>query len=282
MQPAIRHSPPRPPCFQQSPFRIQVVVQPATEHGFFFPPPCLMQCSKPRAAGVEHPSTLHHPYAPYLQHRSRAIRAAFKAAHFGPAMLPAEPHANRGGGAANHGARLLLLPTAVFDAMLESSCCRGEAPIDLAPAVRTMLAATVTSNSNSGAARYRARRPLLPTMCHAMLESTACSEGASRKFAPSVRTMLDASTLCSSKRLAAFKIAHFCPTATMSRAQSSCHGGSRAIIKRSDHIDALLPAQLTTVLGSCTAAFDRAQLCAMCSTDGIAVGRIGAPVNYAH
>ena len=56
------------------------------------------------------------------------------------AVLPAESLPNTGGGAARHGARLLL-PTAVFDAMLETSCCRGGASIDLAPPVRTMLAA---------------------------------------------------------------------------------------------------------------------------------------------
>ena len=33
-----------PPCLAQRPLRWEVVVQPATEHGFFFFPPCVMQC----------------------------------------------------------------------------------------------------------------------------------------------------------------------------------------------------------------------------------------------
>ena len=73
VQPAIWHSPLPPPCLPQRPLRAEVVVQPATEHGlFFFPPPCAVQCSNPCAAGVVHPSTLHHPWAPCLVQRPRA------------------------------------------------------------------------------------------------------------------------------------------------------------------------------------------------------------------
>ena len=65
------------------------------------------------------------------------------------AMFAAEAFASRGGGAARHGARLLLLPAAVCDAMLEPLCCRGGASINLAPAMRTMPDATPTRLSKS-------------------------------------------------------------------------------------------------------------------------------------
>ena len=45
--------------------------------------------------------------------------------------------------------RLLLLPAAVCDAMLESMCCRGGASIDLAPAIRTMPIAPAACSSRS-------------------------------------------------------------------------------------------------------------------------------------
>ena len=68
------------------------------------------------------------------------------------AVFGAETLASRGGGAARHRARLLLLPAAVCDAMLESMCCRGGASIDLAPAIRTMPIATAACSSRSIAA----------------------------------------------------------------------------------------------------------------------------------
>eukprot|EP00729_Bicosta_minor_P032723 gene32723-biopygen30523 len=71
---------------------------------------------------------------------------------FAAAMFDAEAFASRGGGAARHGARLLLLPTAVFEAMLEPSCCRGGASIYLAPPIRTMPTATATCLGTSLAA----------------------------------------------------------------------------------------------------------------------------------
>ena len=43
VQPPITHSPGPPPCLPQRPLRSEVVVQPATEHDFFLPPPCLKQ-----------------------------------------------------------------------------------------------------------------------------------------------------------------------------------------------------------------------------------------------
>ena len=68
------------------------------------------------------------------------------------AVFTTEAFAIRGGGAARHGARLPLLPAAVCDAMLEPSCCRGGAPITLAPSIRTMPSATTTCLSKSLAA----------------------------------------------------------------------------------------------------------------------------------
>ena len=43
-QPPKTHSLGPPPCFAQRPLRIALVVHPATEHGFFFPPQCLKRC----------------------------------------------------------------------------------------------------------------------------------------------------------------------------------------------------------------------------------------------
>ena len=45
-----------------------MVVQPATEHGFFFPPLCLPQYGDPEAALVVHPANLHVPFAPCFSH----------------------------------------------------------------------------------------------------------------------------------------------------------------------------------------------------------------------
>ena len=55
-------------------------MQPDTGHGFlFFPPLRVMQCSKPCTAGVVHPSSLHHPYAPCLWQRPRACARVLQA-----------------------------------------------------------------------------------------------------------------------------------------------------------------------------------------------------------
>ena len=67
-------------------------------------------------------------------------------------VFTTEAFASRGGGAARHIARPLLLPAAVFEAMLESLCCRGGASINLAPPMRTMPTATAACNSASLAA----------------------------------------------------------------------------------------------------------------------------------
>ena len=68
------------------------------------------------------------------------------------AVFTTEAVAVRSGGAARHGARPLLLPAAVCDAVLEPLCCRGGASINLAPAIRTMPSATATGMSKRLAA----------------------------------------------------------------------------------------------------------------------------------
>ena len=70
------------------------------------------------------------------------------------AVFTTETPLTRVGGATRHGARLLLLllPAAVCEAMLESSCCRGGASITLAPAMRTMPSATTACFSKRLAA----------------------------------------------------------------------------------------------------------------------------------
>ena len=80
--------------------------------------------------------------------------ASDRAFLFATAMFTAETPCIRGGGAVRHGARLplLLLPAAVFKAMLEPLCCRGGASMNLAPAVSTMPDATAACNSTSLAA----------------------------------------------------------------------------------------------------------------------------------
>ena len=71
---------------------------------------------------------------------------------FAAPVFAAEAFAVRGGGAARHGARPLLLPATVCDAMLEPLSCRGGASITLAPPIGTMPTATATCNSKSLAA----------------------------------------------------------------------------------------------------------------------------------
>ena len=68
------------------------------------------------------------------------------------AMFAAEAFASRGGGAARHGARLLLLPAAVCDAMLEPCSCWSGASIILAPPKGTMPSAPAACMSKSLAA----------------------------------------------------------------------------------------------------------------------------------
>ena len=58
-----------PPCF----LLCEVVVQPATEHGFFcLPPPCLPQRLNPDALYDAHPSKSHVPRVPCLSQTPRA------------------------------------------------------------------------------------------------------------------------------------------------------------------------------------------------------------------
>ena len=71
---------------------------------------------------------------------------------FTTAVFAAEAFAIRGGGAARHGARLLRLPAAVCDAMLESVSCRGGASLYLALPIRTMPSAAAACNSKHLAA----------------------------------------------------------------------------------------------------------------------------------
>ena len=109
------------------------------------------------------------------------------------AVFGTEAFASRGGGAARHGARLLLLPPAVCDAMLESSCCRGGASINLAPAMRTMSDATATGISKRFAALNVAY------FCLAAMPATQTSCNSIRfaivKRAEAVGTMLNAQTV---------------------------------------------------------------------------------------
>ena len=94
-----------------------------------------------------------------------------------------------------------------------------------------------------GAARHRAR-PLLPAaVCDAMLEPCSCWGSASINLAPPIRTMPDATAACNSTSLAALNVAHFRAAATMPGTQSSCFGGSRAIVKRADLFGAMLRAE---------------------------------------
>ena len=88
-----------------------------------------------------------------LEKAVRLVGAASDPAFFfAAAMFATEALAVRSGGAARHGARSLLLATAVFDAMLESTDCTGGASIELAPPMCTMLTTPISCNSTSLAA----------------------------------------------------------------------------------------------------------------------------------
>ena len=138
------------------------------------------------------------------------------------AVFITEAFTRRGGGAARHGARLLLLPTAVCDAVLEPSCCRGGALINLALSMRAMSFATTTSISASFAAlnvaHFRAATAMSDTQ-----SSYVSSSRASIYLAPPMRTMPSATTTSFGKRLAALNVAHFRAHAAtaMSNTQSS-------------------------------------------------------------
>jgi len=86
----------------------------------------------------------------------KAVTVVGAASHlafiFAAAVFTTEALALNSSSAARHGARLLLLPAAVCVAMLEPLCCRGGAPINLAPAVSTMPATTATHFNTSLAA----------------------------------------------------------------------------------------------------------------------------------
>ena len=87
------------------------------------------------------------------------------------AVLGTETLASKGGGAARHGARLVLLPT-VFDAMIRSITWTAGAAFILACSIGTMLDADTTCLSKSGAAflpaHFRAATavPPAPSFCY--------------------------------------------------------------------------------------------------------------------
>ena len=92
----------------------------------------------------------------------------------------------------------------------------------------TIAAAVFTTEAlasrGGGAARHRARLPLLPAaVCDAMLEPLSCRGGASINLAPPIRTMPSATPTGMSKSLAALNVAHFRAhaAAAMSATQSS-------------------------------------------------------------
>ena len=121
------------------------------------------------------------------------------------AVFTTETPLTRGGGAARHGARLLLLPATVFDAMLEPSCCRGGASINLAPTIGTMPNATATSLSTSLAALNVAHFGLATAMSDTQ-PSYVCSSCAIVKRADLFGAMLlaqpifDSACIASSRR----------------------------------------------------------------------------------
>ena len=88
VQPPNTQSPGLSPCFPQRPLRAELVVQPATEHGFFLPPPCLKQCEDPEFALLEHPSNLHGPHAPCLPQTPRARASVAQPSSLHTFLLP--------------------------------------------------------------------------------------------------------------------------------------------------------------------------------------------------
>ena len=117
------------------------------------------------------------------------------------AVFNAEALASRGGDAARHGARPLLLPAAVCDAMLEPLCCRGGASINLAPSIRTKPEATVTGMSKSLAALNLAHFGLATAMSDTQ-SSCVSSSRAIVKRADLFGTMLFAQAIFDSTCIA--------------------------------------------------------------------------------
>ena len=113
---------------------------------------------------------------------------------FAAAVFATEAFTSRGGGAARHGARLPLLPAAVCDAMLESSCCRGGASINLAPPKGAMPSAPAACNSTSLAALNLAHFGLAAAMPDTQ-SSCVCSSRAIVKRAKAFGTMLKAQAI---------------------------------------------------------------------------------------
>ena len=107
-----------------------------------------------------------------------------------------------------------------------------------------MLDTKAPASRGGGAARHRARLPLLPAaVCDAMLEPCSCWGSASINRAPPIGTMPTATAACLSTSLAACNVAHFLVAAAMPATQSSCYSIRFAIVKRAEAFGAMLNAK---------------------------------------
>ena len=142
---------------------------------------------------------------------------------------------------------LAVTAPAVRLAGLEKAVTLVGAACDLAfltATMATMFPTEALRLRRGGAARHGARLPLLPAaVCGAMREPLSCRGRASINFAPSIRTMPDATATGSSKSLAALNVAHFGPATAMPATQSSCFSIRFAIVKRAEAVGAMLNAQ---------------------------------------
>ena len=141
------------------------------------------------------------------------------------AMFAAEAFTSRGGGAARHGARLLLLPAAVCDAMLEPLSCRGGASINLAPAIRTVPSAPAAGMSKSLAALNVAHFGAATAMSHTQ-SSCFSIRFAIVKRAEAVGAMLRAEPIFDSTCIAPSSNAN--PSCPVRKAKPPCNNNIAA------------------------------------------------------
>ena len=157
-------------------------------------------------------------------------------------MLGAETLANRGGGAACHGARLLV-STAVNDAIRRSTTlCVGSAAIKLARSVRTMLA-TKTACKCKGSAIFYFAHFCATTTVLATPSSCIDSRGAAEVIAEPKGTMLLAESASLSSSVAPFSRAD-CPS-IMLLAQSSHFSVVAAAFNRAPHFGGMMETNTT-------------------------------------
>ena len=175
---------------------------------------------------------------PHAHHLAGA--AAKHALAWTATVFHAETLALRVGGAARHGARLLL-SAAVFAAMQRPKSCVGGAPCNLARFICTVLGTDTTCFGNGGAAFLRAHFPAA-TAVLAAPASGLDSSGALVERAEPFSTVFVAKPLCFTNVAAAFHRARHCLAVVLRALSSNRDGVGNARVQGAVSIGAVLHA----------------------------------------